>query len=75
MRARAPEQAEAESIALGNEQTFHSVFNTYYEGLCHYAFTILRDADEGEDVVQSIFPNLWEQGKWFDRGTEFHLQF
>src|SRR5690606_844331 len=61
-----PDQAEVDGIALGDEHTFHNVFKRYYEGLCNYAFTILKDADEGEDVVQSIFLKLWEQGKRFD---------
>jgi RNA polymerase sigma factor (sigma-70 family) len=66
MTEQTPDQAEVEAIALDNKEVFHRVFNTYYESLCDYAFTILKDQDEGEDVVQSIFLNLWEQGKRFD---------
>lgn len=33
----------------------------YYENLCRYAFTILKNAEEAEDVVQSMFVKIWEK--------------
>lgn len=49
------------AIRDGNVAVFRQVFDTCYESLCRYAFTILRDADEAEDVVQSMFMKLWER--------------
>ena len=49
------------AIRDGNTAVFKQVFDACYEGLCHYAFTVLRDADEAEDVVQGMFMKLWER--------------
>lgn len=36
-------------------------FNEYFEGLHRYAYTMLKDADEAKDIVQSVFVQLWEK--------------
>lgn len=41
--------------------TIETLFRTYYDGLCRYAFTILKGQDEAEDVVQKLFIKLWEK--------------
>jgi len=51
------------AIRDGDSIAFKQVFSACYEGLCHYAFTILRDTDEAEDVVQAMFMKLWERRK------------
>jgi len=51
------------AIRDGDSVAFRQLFNAYYDGLCHYAFTILREADEAEDVVQAMFMKLWERRK------------
>lgn len=48
-------------IKEGNEGSFEEIFHAYYERLCQYAFTILRDMDDAEDVVQSMFLKIWEK--------------
>lgn len=48
-------------IKQGNEDTFRQIFHAYYEGLCQYAFTLLRDMDDAEDVVQAMFLKIWEK--------------
>lgn len=50
-----------QEIKGGNEGAFQEVFHAYYEGLCQYAFTILRNMDDAEDVVQSMFLKIWEK--------------
>lgn len=42
------------------EEAFRQVFASCYENLCQYAFTIVRDMDEAEDIVQNMFVKLWE---------------
>src|SRR5437899_2211850 len=54
------------AIRDGNTQAFQGVFDTCFENLCQYAFTIVRDMDEAEDIVQSIFARLWERRKSLD---------
>lgn len=50
-----------QDIKEGNKGTFQGVFHAYYEGLCQYAFTILRNMDDAEDVVQAMFLKIWEK--------------
>jgi RNA polymerase sigma-70 factor, ECF subfamily len=55
------DQQIIQDIRDGREEPFRSVFNDYYESLCRYAFTILRDMDDAEDVVQALFLKIWEK--------------
>lgn len=48
-------------VREGSEDVFREIFDAHYEELCHYAFTIIRDTGEAEDIVQSIYAKLWEQ--------------
>lgn len=50
-----------QEIKEGNEGSFREIFHAHYERLCQYAFTILRDMDDAEDVVQSMFLKIWEK--------------
>jgi len=45
----------------GTTDTFRKVFDNCYESLCRYAFTIIKDFDQAEDIVQSMFMKLWEK--------------
>ncbi len=49
------------AIRQGNERVFETVFRKYYQSLCNYACGILKDLDDAEEVVQSIFLKFWEQ--------------
>jgi RNA polymerase sigma-70 factor (ECF subfamily) len=61
-----PEQEIIRAIQKGNKEAFQQVFDTCYEKLCQYAFTLLKDMDEAEDTVQSIFLKLWEKRESLD---------
>lgn len=50
-----------QEIREGREEPFRKIFNAYYESLCQYAFTILRDMDDAEDIVQAMFLKIWEK--------------
>lgn len=39
---------------------FQIVFNAYYNSLCNYAFTFVKNEDTSEDIVQDIFMKIWE---------------
>ncbi len=47
----------------GNHKAFEELFETYFESLSRYAFSILRDSDEAQDIVQKVFFKLWDQHK------------
>lgn len=54
-------QKTLEELQNGNPLAFEKLFDQFYEPLCKYAYTILRDMDDAEDVVQSTFFKLWDQ--------------
>jgi RNA polymerase sigma-70 factor, ECF subfamily len=56
-----PEKETMEAIRNGDTTAFRRVFDAGYEDLCRYAYTILKDAAEAEDTVQSMFVKLWEK--------------
>lgn len=39
---------------------FKMVFHTYYNSLCNYAFTFVKEEDVSEDIVQEVFMRVWE---------------
>lgn len=41
-------------------------FQTCFEGLHRYAFTILKDNDDAKDAVQAVFTKLWERRDQID---------
>jgi RNA polymerase sigma-70 factor, ECF subfamily len=45
----------------GEVDAFKHVFNACYESLCQYACTMVKDMDEAEDIVQSVFLKIWEK--------------
>ncbi len=49
------------ALQEGNHNAFEQLFDSCYEQLCRYAYSILRDMDEAEDVVQKTFCKLWDQ--------------
>ncbi len=49
------------SIRQGNEQVFEQLFRQYYASLCRYADSIVKDLDDAEEVVQTVFVTIWEK--------------
>lgn len=48
-------------LKAGQITAFEMLFRTFYQPLCNYAYTFLQDRDEAEEIVQSIFTNVWEK--------------
>ncbi len=44
-------------------QEYNQLFEEQYSPLCNYAFMIVKDFDEAEDIVQGIFVNFWNTKK------------
>jgi RNA polymerase sigma-70 factor, ECF subfamily len=47
-------------IQGGDIREFENLFSKYYEPLCRYAFSFLKDMDSAEDIVQEFFYNFWK---------------
>jgi RNA polymerase sigma-70 factor (ECF subfamily) len=56
-----PENNWIKALRNGDERVFETIFRSYYERLCAYANTILKDPDEAEEMVQQTFTVLWEK--------------
>jgi RNA polymerase sigma-70 factor (ECF subfamily) len=46
-----------------DEAVFEQVFKSNYKSLHAYAFSILRDEADAEEMVQSVFYKLWERSE------------
>jgi len=56
-----PGQLQTETLTVGDITAFEMLFRTYYQPLCQYAFTFLRDKEDAEEIVQSTFLMVWEK--------------
>jgi RNA polymerase sigma-70 factor (ECF subfamily) len=45
------------------EEQFKSCYQSNFQGLFLYAFTLVKDAAEAKDLVQTSFIQMWEKGK------------
>lgn len=51
------------AIQSGQTPAFEMLFKTFYQPLCRFATTYLKDPDEAEEVVQAAFIGFWEKRK------------
>jgi RNA polymerase sigma-70 factor (family 1) len=49
------------AIRQGDEAAFEQTFRKFYGRLCNYANSLLKDSDEAEEVVQTVFLTIWEK--------------
>ena len=49
------------AIRQGDEKAFEQTFRNYYPRLCNYACSLLKDEEESEEVVQTVFLTIWEK--------------
>jgi RNA polymerase sigma-70 factor (family 1) len=55
------EQQYWQLISQGDKKVYEELFKAYYQPLCNYACSMLKDIDEAEEVVQTIFFNIWNK--------------
>ncbi|MFY0652676.1 MAG: RNA polymerase sigma-70 factor [Cyclobacteriaceae bacterium] len=48
-------------LSNDNKQAFEHIFRTYYQDLCRFGATYVKDPDVAEELVQQIFINIWER--------------
>ena len=47
-----------------NEAVFEQLFKKHFRELHAYSFSLLKDWDVAEEIVQSLFLKLWEKSEW-----------
>jgi RNA polymerase sigma-70 factor (ECF subfamily) len=50
-----------EQIRAGDESAFDALFTAWYGKLQAYAFSVLQNEAQAEEVVQTVFCRLWER--------------
>jgi RNA polymerase sigma-70 factor (ECF subfamily) len=55
------EQQYWQQVSQGDKKAFEHLFNSYYQMLCNYGCSLLKDMDEAEEVVQNTFFNIWKK--------------
>ena len=50
-----------EQIRAGNETAFDNLFTAWYGKLQAYAFSVLQNESQAEEVVQAVFCRIWEK--------------
>jgi RNA polymerase sigma-70 factor (family 1) len=53
--------ASAETDTAGLHKRFHHLFKAFYNPLCKYAFSLIKDRSACEDIVQETFALIWEK--------------
>jgi len=47
-------------IRSGDSSAFELMFRSYYPRLCQFAYRSIRSTEAAEDLVQSVFLNIWK---------------
>lgn len=50
-----------QQIRRGDLRAYESLFHEWYQPLCNYANTFLKDPDEAEEMVQNTFVTIWHK--------------
>ncbi len=50
-----------ERLSQDDRRAFEYIFKTYYQDLCRFGVTYVKDMDIAEELVQQIFINIWER--------------
>jgi RNA polymerase sigma-70 factor (ECF subfamily) len=50
-----------DAIRSGDVNAFETMFRTYYQPLCRYAYSFVHETEEAEEIVQSSFISFWEK--------------
>ena len=52
-------------LKSGDEESYFSLFNTYFVALSAFAFKYLKDSETSKEIVQDLFVHLYEIRKSF----------
>ncbi len=51
-------------LSVDKDAAFEKIFKFFFRELHEYSFSIIRDWDMAEEVVQALFLKLWENDTW-----------
>ncbi len=54
-------QVNTDDLRAGNHKAYEMLFTQWYAPLCDYAYGIIYNMAEAEDIVQKMFCRLWDQ--------------
>ena len=49
-----------QKIMSGDELAFEKLFRLFYQRLCSYAMSIVKDLDVAEEIVQDVLVSIWQ---------------
>jgi len=55
------EQFILNELQKGNERAFDTIFKQYYKPLCQFSYSLIKEQDTAENLVQEVFVKLWEK--------------
>lgn len=53
-------QMLAERVATGDENAYRQLFRSFYKPLSQFAHTIVRSAEQAEEIASDVFVNIWK---------------
>lgn len=61
-----PETAEIDTdilkgITEGKAQAFEAIYDVYYQKLCSFSYSIVKDDNTAEEIVQNLIFSVWER--------------
>ncbi|HTL09798.1 MAG TPA: RNA polymerase sigma-70 factor [Chitinophagaceae bacterium] len=51
---------------LSADKAFEQLYKSSFKGLCTYAYTIVKDEANAEEIVQQVFFTIWDKKNRFD---------
>ncbi len=60
-RVEVSEKQTIQQLLSGEIATYEEVYKTYFKALYVYAYTMLKDELQAEEIVQNLFLKLWDR--------------
>lgn len=71
MRIMENENEILKSLASGDQQVFSWLFRRYYLKVRSFAYGFVKDADEADDLAQTVFIKIWDKHEIFSYVKNF----
>ena len=47
-------------VAIGDEDAYRQLFRVFYKPLSQFAYTIVKSAEQAEEIASDVFVNVWK---------------